>query len=317
MSTLPTGGRIAARIAFGLILAATAWFFATELKANWSSVRDMGQRFNMTGMLAALGMVIASCLVVALAWHTGITASPLGAGTGLGTSMAVVNITQLTKYLPGKVWSSMLQMFLMEGRGVPKSYVLYVSLLVTLSMLSTATILGLLYLVCYPHLVPRFISLPLFCSVISAYLGLIFLNGKVMRGVVSLIDRIFKTNTEFFELPLSVLLRMQVPLIIGNALFGLAACAVCYSIGGAMTMELVFPVSAVALLSDALGFVMVFVPGGLGVREGAMFILLNKITDKNISLLLPLAMRTVTLASDLLLGATALIMFRKHVWLKK
>lgn len=308
------GTRIATRLAFLLIVAGAAWFFFTELKDNWVSLRLAGLRFHAGGMLTALGMVIASYLVAGVAWYYGINAYPSGERTSLGTSMAVINITQMTKYLPGKVWSYALQMFLMEGRGIPRTYVLYVNLLVTLSMLSIAGILGLLYLAFFPHpVVPRILSVPLFCSAAAAYGGLLFLNGTVMQAAVRFFDRIFRTDAEFFEVPLPVLLRMQVWLFVSSVLFGLAACAVCYGIGWAVPAALIFPVSAATLFSDLLGFVMVLAPGGLGIREGAMFILLNDVTGKNIALLLPLAVRAVTLASDLILGVSALILFRRHM----
>lgn len=305
-------GGIGARLVFLLIFAGTAWFFFTELRANWVSMQLAGLRFHAAGMLAALAMVVASYLAAGVAWYEGINACPVGERTSLGTSMAVVNITQMTKYLPGKVWSYALQMFLMEGRGVPRTFVLYVNILVTLSMLLLAAIPGLLYVALSVHQVPRFLSVPLLCIVAAAYGGLLFLNGRVMRLIVRLAERIFRTNAGFYEVPLPVLLRMQAWLLLGSALFGLAACAVCYGIGWPVQAALLFPVAAATLLSDLLGFVMVLAPGGLGVREGAMFVLLNDISGKNIALLLPLAVRAVTLASDLILGVSAFLLFRKH-----
>lgn len=300
------------RLVFLAVFTGTAWFFFTELRANWASVQLAGLRFHAPGMLAALAMVLASYLVVGVAWHEGINACPVGQRTGLGTSMAVVNITQMTKYLPGKVWSYALQMFLMEGRGVPRTFVLYVNILVTLSMLLLAAIPGLLYVALSVHQVPRFLSVPLLFSVAAAYGGLLFLNGRVMRLIVRLAERIFRTNAGFYEVPLPVLLRMQAWLFLGSALFGLAACAVCYGIGWPVTAALVFPVAAATLLSDLIGFIMLPAPGGLGIREGAMFVLLDDISGKSVALLLPLVVRSVTLASDLILGISAFILFRSH-----
>ncbi|MCJ7786034.1 MAG: hypothetical protein MUP41_19045, partial [Desulfobacterales bacterium] len=94
--------------------------------------------------------------------------------------------------------------------------------------------------------------------------------------------------------------------------FGLAGYAACYGIGCDIPAEMAFPVSAATLFSDMLGFVMFLSPGGLGIREGAMFFLLEGITGKRIALLLPLALRIITMSSDLILGIAGFVFLRKY-----
>jgi uncharacterized membrane protein YbhN (UPF0104 family) len=53
-------------------------------------------------------------------------------------------------------------------------------------------------------------------------------------------------------------------------------------------------------------------PGGLGIREGAMFFLLDGITGKRVALLLPLALRIITMSSDLILGVTGFVFLRRY-----
>jgi uncharacterized membrane protein YbhN (UPF0104 family) len=148
--------------------------------------------------------------------------------------------------------------------------------------------------------------------VLTTYLGFTFLNGRVFKGIVHLVNRVFRKDIVFFELPLSFMLKMQAGLIVSNVLFGLAGYAACYGMGCDIPAEMVLPVSAATLFADMLGFVMFLSPGGLGIREGAMFFLLDGITGKRIALLVPLALRIITMCSDLILGLTGFVLLRHY-----
>jgi hypothetical protein len=218
----------------------------------------------------------------------------------------------MTKYLPGKIWSYTLQMILMRHRGVSTSYLLYLNLLITLSLIFSASLFGTLFVMAYSRQVSGIFSIPSFLVVLTIYLGFTFLNGRVFKGIVHLVNRIFRKDIVFFELPLPFLLKIQAILIVSNVLFGLAGFAACYGIGFDIPVEMVFPVSAATLFADMLGFVMFLSPGGLGIREGAMFFLLDGITSKRLALLLPLALRIITMSSDLILGVTGLTLLRHY-----
>jgi hypothetical protein len=164
----------------------------------------------------------------------------------------------------------------------------------------------------YSHRVPGVLSGLVFLAVSAAYLAFVFLNGRVFKGIVQMVNRVFRKDIVFFELPLPFLLKMQGALILSNAFFGLAGYAACYGIGSDIPAEMAFPVSAATLFSDMLGFVMFLCPGGLGIREGAMFFLLDGITGRRIALLLPLSLRIITMSCDLILGVAGFVLLRKY-----
>lgn len=300
------------RALFILILLATTWFFYEEMKINWESLQWMELRLRTAGILIALALVAAAYFLATVVWHYGVNAHPSGGRVSLMESYAVVNTTQMTKYLPGKIWSYTLQTILMRRRGVSASYLLYLNLLITLSLIFSASLFGTLFVMAYSRRVPGVLSVPVFLAVSAAYLGFVFLNGRVFKGIVQMVNWVFRKDIVFFELPLPFLLKMQAALILSNALFGLAGYAACYGIGCDIPAEMAFPVSAATLFADMLGFVMFLSPGGLGIREGAMFFLLDGITGKRIALLLPLALRIITMSSDLILGLTGFVLLRNY-----
>lgn len=317
MNPLHNRKRIALYALFVLILLGTSWFFYEKLKSHWESLQLLELRLSAPGIAIALALVVGAYFLVTVIWHYGVKAHPSGGKVSLMESYAVFNTTQMTKYLPGKIWSYTFQTILMRRRGVSTSYLLYLNFLITLSLIFSASLFGTLFIMAYSHGVPGILSVPVFLAVSAAYLAFVFLNRRVFKGIVQMVNRVFRKDIIFFELPLRFLLKMQAALILSNALFGLAGYAACYGIGCDIPAEMAFPVSAATLFSDMLGFVVFLSPGGLGIREGAMFFLLNGITGKRIALLLPLALRIVTMASDLILGASGLVLLRKYAGKQK
>ncbi|MFB3886343.1 MAG: hypothetical protein ACE144_14055 [Thermodesulfobacteriota bacterium] len=301
------------RALFMLILVGAAWFFYEELSRHWESLRLEELRLRTGGILIALGLVVAAYSLAAVVWHYGINAHPSSGRMSLKESYAVFNTTQMTKYLPGKVWSYALQMILMQHKGVSISYLLYLNMLIISSLIFSASLFGTLFVAAYSNRIPRVFSIPFSLVMFAAYLGFTFLNGRVFKAVVGLVNRVFGREIVCFELPLPFLLRMQAGLIGSNVLFGFAGYALCYGIGFDIPAEMVFPVSAATLLADTVGFVMFFSPGGLGIREGALFFLLDGVTGKRLAILLPLALRIITMSSDLILGLTGLTLLRHCV----
>jgi glycosyltransferase 2 family protein len=66
------------------------------------------------------------------------------------------------------------------------------------------------------------------------------------------------------------------------------------------------------IIADVTGFVAIIVPGGLGVREGVMYLLLTGVSTTALSLLLPIATRVVTMLVDISLGTTAVVLLNSY-----
>src|SRR6185369_17312669 len=96
-------------------------------------------------------------------------------------------------------------------------------------------------------------------------------------------------------------------------LFGLAGYAVALAMGPLANGSHLLAIAASLLFSDAIAFVALVTPGGLGIREMAMYALLNETMDMRMALILPLAVRAVTMAVDLLMGGVALWQLRNFM----
>ena len=92
------------------------WFFARAFRRNWAEVRahefDLSWPFLLGSALATL----AAILLATYAWYASINALSSGK-VDFRQSIAAANLSGLTKYIPGKVWSYALQMYFLDGLG--------------------------------------------------------------------------------------------------------------------------------------------------------------------------------------------------------
>jgi uncharacterized membrane protein YbhN (UPF0104 family) len=65
-------------------------------------------------------------------------------------------------------------------------------------------------------------------------------------------------------------------------------------------------------LSWVAGYLAVITPGGLGVREGTMLVMLLNVVDTRTALIFPIVSRFMYLISEALLGLTALFIGMKY-----
>jgi hypothetical protein len=300
---------------FFLIVSGSCWFFFNELKRNWTLLSSAGPQYHAAGFCCAFIFVIVSYLFMTLAWRDAVNAWPGSGKITFRDSFSIVNISQIAKYLPGKVWSFAFQMMIMGARSrtIPNSYIVYINLLITLSLLMTSLCISLLYMVLFSVFLPAPVAGLLLCLASAGYFAFVFLNGKFFRIVVLLINRVFRTEIVFYDLPFSTVIKSQCALFVSNVIWGCAGCALCFGFGWAVPSDKLFPVLAITLLSDFIGFITLISPAGLGVREGSMFFLLAGVADKRIMLLLPLALRIVTMISDLVMCGIAFALRTKSI----
>jgi hypothetical protein len=210
------------------------------------------------------------------------------------------------KYIPGKVWSYALQMYLMAQRGVRKSLVLYVNLINIAVSLLTSALLGCALLLLAPAAhVPQVLLLSCFCALVVLDIVCIRFNASLFGWLIAVANRLLKKSIEPLDVPRRLLLRLHVIHAIAAVTFAFAVHWVClgigYRIGGAQALR----VMGAFLLSDVVGFLAFVSPGGLGVREGVMYALLGGAASGSLAVLVPLAARAVSMLVDVVLGGTA------------
>ena len=301
-------------LAAGLIVTALfVWYVVRTLRGHDLSV--------YTTPRAALGIVLASILwscgapLLASAWH--------GLLKGLGVHrtwrelFGIVGITQFAKYVPGNVAQYIGRVGMSLARGIPARPLAVTIILETLLVIAAAVVMGVgtgalseigLQVVRRHGAQLALIGL----LVVLAIVGL-FVFRRIAPALLGRFAPRYAPALDGTLLPSEASLARA---------FVLYCCMyVCMGIGLIVLTHLLLPdaphdswlLIAVFALAWVVGFVTPGAPGGLGVREGLLLLMLAPIFSAAATSILVIALRIATTLGDvLILIAGFLLLPKRH-----
>jgi uncharacterized membrane protein YbhN (UPF0104 family) len=287
-----------------VIIGTIAYYFFRAFQRNWASIA--AHRFTIAPAFllgSALG-VGGAILLSTWAWHVAINElSPQR--IKFRQSVAVNNASSLIKYIPGKVWSYALQMYWLDRLGFSKALLVYVNLVNLLISMATTTLLGLACLIVSPNPFPESALVLSFVALLTVDIACVTFNHAILNGLISTVNRLFKREVRSFEVRKALLVRLHAIQFGAAVVSGLSAYLFCFAIGYRIDLDRTLVVIGSTLVSDVVGFLVIVVPGGLGVREALMYAILGGQASGSLSLILPMGSRLLSMLVDILLGAVA------------
>jgi uncharacterized membrane protein YbhN (UPF0104 family) len=292
-----------------LIVGCAGFFFFRAFQRNWATVKAHEFRLSPPFLVGSALALAAAMLLATLAWYSAVNSLSRGK-ISFRQSIAAVNASSFTKYIPGKIWSYALQMYWLDRLGISKALVVYVNLVNLLISMGMTVVLGLLCLLFSHGIFPLRI-------VLSALLGLLFIdacsvlfNHAILNGLITLINRVLKREFAFFRVDKRLLVKLHLIQLGAAVASGLSAYLFCFGIGYRIDVDRTLVVIGSSALADVAGFLAIMVPGGLGVREALMYEMLGGAAKDSLSLVLPVASRLLSMLVDIVLGAVALKLLR-------
>jgi uncharacterized membrane protein YbhN (UPF0104 family) len=296
-----------------VVVALVAYFFRNQFARNWDQVRLAHFTVRYPLLAASLACILVSYLISTAMWQYGVNRLASGPAFSFTASIGMVNATQLTKYIPGRVWGYAMQMALVDRKSLPASAVLYVNLLFTLSKSFISLILGGAYLCLSSGLFPRAVAATALGAVLVVYVFFLLYNSRFFNLLLRVTERLFRRTIVPFDMEFSAILRIQFLGILATAAFGLSAVLAGLGIGLLTVPSTGWTIFAGFPFADTVGFLVFFIPGGLGIREGLFYFLLGEHGEGPLALVLPIVMRLVSMSVEALLGVVGLIFLRRLV----
>ncbi|GAB4520312.1 MAG: hypothetical protein OHK0046_30400 [Anaerolineae bacterium] len=188
-------------------------------------------------------------------------------------------MSQLAKYLPGGIWQYVGRAGYYAGNGLPLKQITRAMILENIWLIASASITGILAYALY-------LGNPLLALVLLlAWYALLVLLFRVYTGELRLIRALYLLALQgsiwsLLGLSLLMLLSLNEP---GAALLAIGAFG----------------------LSWTIGYVALFAPGGIGVREGMLAAILGVVIAPADALVYAAVNRVVWVISELLLGLLA------------
>jgi glycosyltransferase 2 family protein len=252
--------------AAGAVIAVAGGAFLIRVIVNeWSAVRSTLADAQPAWLVAGFLCAAVAMVSVALPWRVGLTM--VGATLDRGATVAAYFVGEVGKYVPGGIWPVVGRAELVRRGGVSRAR----------SYASVALSLGALYLagmLVVALLVPvRFASddgAAALWVLVLLPVGVLALHPRPLGWVLERAERMVGSSPSVRVPPWSASIGLVVRYIPSWLLVGTATWCVARAFDRNVGWTAVAPA---AVLSWVVGFVLVPIPGGIGVRE-AVFVAL-------------------------------------------
>ena len=266
-----------------LLVLVVVFFLVKYLYENWRAVSLYRWQFKYGLLAISFGVVFLNFLFFIQIWRN--LLNKFSSGLSFKKAFKIWFYSNLGKYVPGKIWSVMGMVYMCEKEGIPKAATFTSAILNQLLNIIGGLILVLILSgTKFLSGMSKLYYLPLILVfVISLYPRVM---EKILNwGLKKLKKEPVKVNLSFKENLFFTLLFMLAWGVYGVAfnIFILSLTDYSFNLWPFLTSIFVF--------SYILGFLSIFVPGGLGVREGILVFYLSSYFPLPVATLIALLSR--------------------------
>jgi uncharacterized membrane protein YbhN (UPF0104 family) len=291
--------KILIRFAQVVVVALIFYFLIKGLVSNWSQVKDFDWKFNYPLLiLSFLLQIMALCWLVQIwRWilrHSGSTISYPGL-------FKIWFFANLGRYLPGKVWQFLGMVYMLEKRGVPKSNSVSTALLAQSLSVISGLLIAFVFLGTdlYSQFLAKKPGLVLIMAVFGLFIVTVVCYPKLLGEIINFGLGIFKREKISLDITSKDVIIYILTYSVSWLLFGLAFLVFIKAMAQA-SFDMYPGITGAFAFAFNIGFLALFVPGGIGVREGILVLLLSSVFPVPIATLISLVARLWVTVAELL-----------------
>lgn len=291
------------RVGFLVIALAAAVYAVVR---EWDSIVAAASGMSPWSLVGALAASIVYVLLTMMAWRA--LLADMGTRLALGPSFAVFFVSQLGKYLPGGVWNILAAAEMGADHEIPRRR--SVSVMVVTVVVSIVTGLGLA--AATMPFAPHQLSESYGWTIYVLPLFVIVLLPPVLNRLLDVALRV--TGRPVLEHPVSWtgVARCVVWTLLSWVAAGLQVWLLAVGLGlPASPATFALSVGGYAM-AWTVGFLIIFVPAGAGVREAVLALVLAGSLSRGGIVAVVLLSRVVLTAADLIMGGGGLAVSRRH-----
>ncbi|MGQ9677763.1 MAG: lysylphosphatidylglycerol synthase domain-containing protein [bacterium] len=288
------------------IVLVSFYFLVTRLVRDWRSIPFAELHFNPLLLIISYSILILIHFPLsALAW----TLILIGLGERISSwrALAIITVTQLGKYAPGKVWFTIGRMSFAAHDRIPEAKTLTSVVIETGFLFLAAILLFSIALIFLPRsLIPRGVYFSLFLIPLT----LLFIYPPIFNRLLNLLLPLFKQNYFTLNLPYSRLLAIIFIYILDWFSQGVGCYALINSFYPLGIDKLPILLGGYSI-SWILGFIILIAPAGLGIREGIYTFILKLVMPQPIAIISALITRVWMSTGEVAMALFCLPLLRK------
>ena len=258
------------------IIGLVSYFYLLEFKKNWTVLHDYTFSVDLNYLTLSLLLLISSYLLETYTWKICINKHLVQHELSFPESISIVNASSLLKCLPGRIWMYTAQLAWLKKYSIPKSKILHSNFICIIGSISVSIYLGLVYIAFYTtHFSPTLLVL---ISVVIILLNLAYItcNSILLNNLIAAVNKYFKLDIQLLTNSIPLLVFVQFIYACSWLITGFSGYYLAKGVGLHIETGELFALLASMSLSWLIGYLAVITPGGLGVREGFMMLMLNQ-----------------------------------------
>jgi len=249
-------------LAAAIIMCLTFFFIGKSLYHNWSKVPFEELRFNVGFLVISYAFQFAFFVLGAIGWM--LILRRLGVRLPLRRAIEITSAAKLGRYVPGKVWAFLGQVYLAKRDAVPTRKALVSVLLSTILSVLAALLMFLFSLIFFTH---EKLPAQVYVALLLIPLSFVFLHPTILSKTLNWLLKRLKRDTIALDFSY---VEMLEPL--GVYCLNWVAQGFCFFFlirsFYPIPISAYLPLMGINALAWTIGFLSFVVPGGLGVREG-------------------------------------------------
>jgi len=288
------------------ILSAVAVFFYKQFEVNVGSIAEYKLNLNYYYVLYSLILIVLSTFLETYAWFICINKFSGKNKVSFLESFSIVNTSALFKYIPGRIWSYAAQVLWCKRRNIPKTRTVYINILVFIGATFVCSFFGIIY---FLFTFKNYFTM-LFSALIVffvANVSFVLWNTSILNWLIKRINKYFKREIQYINIQRSLFLLVELIYALNWVVIGFSGYILAIGLGFDISLPKIIAITASMSVAWLIGFISAMTPGGLGIREGVMYVMLNNIVPVHVALILPVASRIIFLVAELLTGAAGML----------
>jgi glycosyltransferase 2 family protein len=299
-----SGRRLLRRLVRVVFLLAVLASFVAAIVGKRHDIADGLRQLSPGWLVVAAVLVLGGTVAMGMSWRA--LLADLGSPLPARPAARVFFLGQLGKYLPGSVWPVVAQAELGRDHGVPARRSATAAMLtLAISLVASLVVAAATLPLATPAALRRygwaFAAVPVL---------VVLLHPRVLNPLVATAFRILRRPAPTERLTLGGIGRAAAWAMVAWVLYGLQVAVLIGDLGATGPRAVLAATGAFAL-AWSVGFLVIIVPAGAGIREGVLTVALSPVLASAPALLVALISRLLLSGGDLLLAGAAVLAARR------